>query len=89
VFVKNQSQTTKYLRFWIPSDLVCCSVRDVRFIESCSLLGIVKTCQSSIDIREAYHFLATESSDEDVVSTIACAVETTIDVSALLCGVST
>ena len=34
-------------------------------------------------------FLARESSDEDVVSTVACAVETTIDDSAVLCGGST
>jgi hypothetical protein len=34
-------------------------------------------------------FLARGSSDEDVVSTVACAVETTIDASAVVCGGST
>jgi hypothetical protein len=64
-------------------------VIDVRFIQSWSLLGVVENCPSSIDIGEEYRFLARESSHEDVVSTIACAIETTIDASAVLCGVST
>ena len=34
-------------------------------------------------------FVARESSDEDIVSTVACAVETTIDASVVLCGGST
>jgi hypothetical protein len=42
-----------------------------------------------MDIREEYRFLTRESLHEDVVSTIACAVETTIHASAVLCGVST
>ena len=85
---KNQSQSIKYLRFWIPSDLVFTLARDV--IQSCRLVGRVdKNCQSSINIREAYCFLARESSDEDVVYTIACAVETTIDASPVLSGAST
>jgi hypothetical protein len=42
-----------------------------------------------MDIREEYRFLARESLHEDVVSTIACAVETTYDAFAVLCGVST
>jgi hypothetical protein len=86
---KTQSQSTKYLRFWIPSDLVRSLVRDVRLIQSWSLLGVVKSCQSSMDIREEYRFLARESLHEDVVFSIPCAVETTIDASAVLCVVST
>ena len=43
-----------------------------------------------MDMREEHRFLARESSShEDVVSTIPCTVETTIDASAVLCGVST
>jgi hypothetical protein len=42
-----------------------------------------------MDIMEEYHFLARESLHEDVVSTIGCAVETTIDAFTVLCGVST
>jgi hypothetical protein len=61
-------------------------VRDVRFIQSWSLLGVVENCQSSVNIREEYCFLARESSDEDVVSTVACAVETTINACAVMCG---
>jgi hypothetical protein len=38
--------------------------------------------------REEYRFLARESSDEDVLSTVACAVETMIDAFAVMCGVS-
>jgi hypothetical protein len=39
--------------------------------------------------REEYRFLARESLHEDVISTIAYAEETTINASAVLCGVST
>ena len=40
-------------------------------------------------IEDERGFLARESSDEDVVSTVAGAVETTINNSAVLCGGST
>ena len=39
-------------------------------------------------IKHERGFLARESSDEDVVSTVACAVETTIDASAVFCVVT-
>jgi hypothetical protein len=62
----------------------------MHFIQSCSLLGVIyQKVQSSINIRGDYHLLARESSDENVVSTVACAVEMTIDACTMLCGVST
>jgi hypothetical protein len=75
----------------IPSGCASFQERHVHLIQSCtSLLGVMcQNCQSSINIREEFCFLARESSDEYVVSTIACAVETTIDACAVLCGVST
>ena len=61
VFVDLQNpESKKYLRFWIPSDLVHSLVRDVHFIQAWSLLGVVKNCQTSMDIREEYRFLARE-----------------------------
>jgi hypothetical protein len=48
-------------------------------IQSCSLLGVIRQKLPILN----------QHQDEDVVSTVACTVETTIDACAMLCGVST
>ena len=99
VFVNLQNQSRSSNNFWVldsfwnsPNRYRSTVVRRdmcVLFSLAAFLGWYVKNCQSSINIREEYCFLARESSDEDFVSTVACAVETTINASAVLCGVST
>jgi hypothetical protein len=93
---KTQRRLTKISRFCIPLDLHGSPTVTTTMTLLCNSLGrdaclIAALTEATVTagIRQERGFLATESSDEDVVSTVGCNVETTIDAYVVSCRGST